>query len=517
MDVVDSLSLISLKVASNVFDMSSGVHHLSIRDQIVRAKVLIRDLKIACKTANQPLERLLIVGAGVSGMSAALTASEMGIREVLVVDAKPEPFSLFRGVTARHVGPFMYEWPSPFFSDQSYPGRPADNWLGRNSSPLTWQAATPISADQLAQMLDANLAKKWGRSVRVLPSIYVNVDKWPIREFVKKFARTEATRSMMRLQRRVPVPSERFEFAGEVWNPLDRQPDFCGPIDSAKHRYAFSPQFVILAAGMGEENVSLPSEGGAINGQSFWSNDDLLDDGTRRRRIAIFGGGDGALQDVLRSLTGFAHPLSFIKHLEQKPDVRRALEKVKPQLLSIDRQGRQFTGWTAGPWGFKYVDDHCHEIAAKLAQNPAVCRRVIQAIRVPGRTTHGHSPEVALFVREAYFDKAYLLNRFLVHLVDACCRANVGLGNRRLLIPFHIYWEHQATNVVTNAGLHTVTVEHTRTKLATKYLADRIVMRFGVTKDSVPGRQMIQLSDKPSRQRTTLCRVELPFAALHIP
>nr|NLU60156.1 hypothetical protein [Pseudomonas sp. BIGb0427] len=42
--VVDSLSLLSLKVAPNVFDLSSGMHHVSIRDQIVRAQLLVRDL-----------------------------------------------------------------------------------------------------------------------------------------------------------------------------------------------------------------------------------------------------------------------------------------------------------------------------------------------------------------------------------------------------------------------------------------------------------------------------------------
>ena len=59
-EVVDSLSLLSLKVASNVFDLSSGLHHVSIRDQIVRAQLAVRDLK----RGDKSLHSLLIVGAG---------------------------------------------------------------------------------------------------------------------------------------------------------------------------------------------------------------------------------------------------------------------------------------------------------------------------------------------------------------------------------------------------------------------------------------------------------------------
>nr|NLU60157.1 FAD-binding protein [Pseudomonas sp. BIGb0427] len=65
------------------------------------------------------LKELVIIGAGVAGMSAALTACELGIAKVVVLEASGEPFSLFKGLHSRHVGPFMYEWPSPFFNDQS--------------------------------------------------------------------------------------------------------------------------------------------------------------------------------------------------------------------------------------------------------------------------------------------------------------------------------------------------------------------------------------------------------------
>lgn len=501
---VDSLSLLSLKVAPNVFDVSSGLHHLSIRDQIVRARMLVRDLY----NGTEKLDRLLIVGAGVAGMSAALTASEIGVSEVVVVETRSEPFAVFRGITSRYVGPFMYEWPSPFFSDQSYPD---ERWLGKNCSSFSWKAGSPVSADQLARLLTIELIEKYSAFGVNCPSIYVTVPKWRICEFVKRFARTEATRSILRLQRKIPMPAEKILIQGLQWDAFEASPDFFGPPVGDK---VFSPQYVVLAAGMGQEDVTLVPGKSTLAGVPFWSNDDLLGNDTAGRRIAVFGGGDGALQDVLRSLTGFLHPLTFIEHLERKSEVRRALAVVKPKLLSIDRQSRQLNAWTSSKGDFKYVDDHCRAIAGQLAKKIKVVRRVLQALRVPPHpSAPDDEPEVALFVRNTHFDKAYLLNRFLVHLVDACCRASEKKSIRRQPhMRFRIFWQHEAIGGISYCGRHILSLENLRTKAQDRYLADRVVVRYGIEKDSVPGRQMIQISPKPSRQRTTLSRVELPFA-----
>lgn len=513
---VDSLSLLSLKVASNVFDVSSGVHHLSIRDQIVRARMLVRDLK----HGDEKVSRLLIVGAGVAGMSAALTACELGIEEVVVVEAKDEPFALMRGVTARHVGPYMYEWPSPFYDNQSYPENADRAWLGENSSPLRWQSKKPLSADALAIALDRDLVEKYAKATPRLPRIYVCVDPYVTQDFVKSFAKREAANSLLRLQRHTQLKSEMLRVGVKEWPQLnalgDKNPMNTWEWDSLH----FSPEYVILAAGMGEENIRLTPSHSSFRGISFWANDDLLYPPKAPRRIAVFGGGDGALQDVLRALTGFEHPLKFIDHLERKQSVKRALETVTPLLLSAERQSRQFSGWTKDQSGYNKVDKHCRQIAARLAKNTRVARHVLQAIRLSKSVTaFGDDAEVALFVRECYFDKAYLLNRFLVHLIDACFRerAHTSSGKtastRVTAIPLKIFWGYQAVCSTPQGTRFDIEVQHLRTKATTRYVADHVVVRYGITKDSVPGRQMIQISKKSSAQRTTLCRVELPFAA----
>lgn len=513
---VDSLSLLSLKVASNVFDVSSGVHHLSIRDQIVRARMLVRDLK----QGDKKISRLLIVGAGVAGMSAALTACELGIEEVVVVEAKDEPFALMRGVTARHVGPYMYEWPSPFYDNQSYPEDVDKAWLGNYSSPLRWKSKAPLSANTLAVALGGDLVAEYSNAKTHLPQIYVGVDPYYTQDFVKRFAKREAANSLLRLQRHTQLKSEMLRVGVKEWPQLTAL-GYKKPMDTCEwDSLHFSPEYVILAAGMGEENIRLTPSHSSFKGISFWANDDLLSPQKTPRRVAVFGGGDGALQDVLRALTGFEHPLKLIDHLERKQSVKRALETVTPLLLSAERQSRQFSGWTKGQTGYSKLDKHCRQIAARLAKNTSVVRHVLQAIRLSKSVTaFGDDAEVALFVRECYFDKAYLLNRFLVHLIDACFRARArtlhgkAASNRLTALPLRIFWGYQAIDSTPLGTRFDIEVQHVLTNATTSYVADHIVVRYGITKDSVPGRQMIQVSPKSSAQRTTLCRVELPFAA----
>jgi NADPH-dependent 2,4-dienoyl-CoA reductase/sulfur reductase-like enzyme len=119
-EVINALSLLAHKVAPNVFDLSSLQWHVSIRDQIVRAQLLMADLCMA----DKDIDSVLIIGMGAAGISAAMAACEQGIPNVYVVDRADAPFKLFRGVTSRFVGPFMYEWPSSFHADQGYPEHP---------------------------------------------------------------------------------------------------------------------------------------------------------------------------------------------------------------------------------------------------------------------------------------------------------------------------------------------------------------------------------------------------------
>lgn len=501
-DVVDSLSLLSLKVASNVFDLSSGLHHISIRDQMVRAQLAVRDLK----RGDPELDSLLIVGAGVAGIAAALEAVARGVRNVVVVEAAAQPFSLLRGVTERYIGPFMYEWPSSFSGNQSYPEHGATPWSGRSASPLQWQHVQPVCADVFAGMLTAGLAAK----LHALPphgasplTICVGVKKHYISRFVGDFAKNEAARAMSRLQNQTPTGTLCFGYWNDaVWPGLN-------PAQAT-----ITPQYILLAAGMGKETIRLvkddidgkPYVGPNYDGEPFWGNDGLMASANVDRQVSVFGGGDGALQDVLRALTHRDHPLQFIAFLEQDAVTRAALDDVRAALLSADRQGRQFGAWTVRNAEYRTVDETCIAIADKLAKIPDVVQRVSQGI-VRGTGT------VSLFVRGANFDKAYLLNRFLVHLIHAC--QVVAGANWTGRVKFNVRFRHHAVAYrAATDGRHVVTILNEDAPTSRfDHACDVIAVRYGIEPGSVPGAQLIQVSKNRSRQRTTLARVELPFVA----
>lgn len=501
-EVVDSLSLLSLKVASNVFDLSSGLRHISIRDQMVRAQLAVRDLK----RGDPGLDSLLIVGAGVAGIAAALEAVARGVRKVVVVEVGAEPFGLLRGVKQRYIGPFMYEWPSSFSGNQSYPDHGTTPWLGKSASPLQWKSANPVSAHTFAHMLTKDLLSKLHAMSAGGTSpltICVNVNKRRISDFVMKFAKNESARAISRLQNQNPADSLRFGYWHEsVW-----------PLSNPAHA-TIEPQYVLLAAGMGKETIRLvkddinqnPYGGANYDGKPFWANDNLLRQANLNRQISVFGGGDGALQDVLRALTHFAHPLHFIKFLAQDAPTKTALDGVRATLLSIDRQGRQFGSWTARNAEYRTVDASCMAVAKRLAQMPGVAKRVRAGI-VLGKGT------VSLFVRGQYFDKAYLLNRFLVHLIYACQGAAKGRWAGQ--VKFELFFQHRAIAYQgVPGGGHVVTILKEAAPVSSFYhTCDVIAVRYGIEPGSVPGAQLIQVSKKKSRQRTTLAQVELPFVA----
>jgi hypothetical protein len=502
-EVVDSLSLLSLKVASNVFDLSSGLHHISIRDQMVRAQLAVRDLK----RGDPSLDSLLIVGAGVAGIAAALEAVARGVSHVVVVEVGAEPFGLLRGVNQRYIGPFMYEWPSSFSGNQSYPDHGATPWSGKSASPLQWKSVNPVSGHTFARMLTKGLLSKLQAMSAGGTSpltICVNVNKGSISDFVREFAKNESARAMSRLQKQKPAASLRFKYSHEAAWPLPNAAS--GTI---------KPQYVMLAAGMGKETIRLvkddisgnPYRGANYDGKPFWTNDNLLRKGNLNSQISVFGGGDGALQDVLRALTYFAHPLHFIKFLERDASTKAALDGVRATLLSIDRQGRQFGSWTVRNAEYRTVDASCMAVALRLAKMSGVAKRVRAGIML-GKGT------VSLFVRGQHFDKTYLLNRFLVYLIYACHGAAKVRNAGR--VKFELLFQHRSIAYKTGPdGRHVVMIrsEAAAPGSSFEHACDVISVRYGIEPGSVPGSQLIQVSKEKSRQRTTLAHVELPFVA----
>ncbi|MDR8729980.1 hypothetical protein [Burkholderia pseudomultivorans] len=471
----NGLALLAHKCAARTFDLSTGVLHASMRDQIVRAQLLMRDLK-----ENEPgCRRVLIVGGGVGGISAAAMASELDM-EVLLVDSKREPFSLQAGVTSRYVGPFMYEWPELGYDCQTYP--PVHPLDPPHSATPTWTANQPISAADFANRL-----KTWLAAHTFSPGkarFFFGAVPTDVATFVRDFVAHHGSAS------------------GAT---TSKSPEYVLPEGCLDHKRRpaptgapFVPDYVVLAAGMGEERVALP-DFEFVEGKRFWDNDDLKLPQTCFGNSCVFGGGDGALQDVLRLLTIHNHPLQMIEELKSDVLVANAIEKVTPRLESLERQSRLVTTWS-GASSFDPIDRQCQTVAMELARAKGVRDAVWRQLRKG-------SGEVHHVMREQYFGKAYLLNRFSVHLIEQCQVAEERTGTLT-------YHPHRKTNVADakpafSAGKRGYSISLDTSPNA--YFFQWVAVRYGADPDELPQSKMVKLNETTQADRTSMAAIPLPL------
>ncbi|HDR9150338.1 TPA: hypothetical protein QDA88_002678 [Burkholderia vietnamiensis] len=471
----NGLALLAHKCAARTFDLSTGVVHASMRDQIVRAQLLMRDLK-----ENEPsCRQILIIGGGVGGISAAAMASELNM-EVVLVDSKSEPFSLQSNVTSRYVGPFMYEWPELGYNCQTYP--PTLALDHPHSATPQWTANQPISAADFADNLKDWLAKHIFSPGKA--RFYFGAKSTDVATFVRDFVAYHGSASDM---------------------SASTGPEYLLPKDCVDHNRkpaiaggSFTPDYVVLAAGMGQERVALP-DFKFVEGKRFWDNDDLKLPETCFGNSCVFGGGDGALQDVLRLLTTHDHPLQMIDQLRKKTSVASEIDKVTPHLESLERQSRLVTTWS-GTDSFDAIDKQCQSIATELARLKDVHSAVQQQLRKG-------SGEVHHVMREQYFGKAYLLNRFAVHLIEQCQIVERHKGTLT-------YHPHRKANV-TNASEEVLDGKQgyliSLDTAPTPYFFRWVAVRYGADPKDIPQSKMVKLNKSTQADRTSMAAIPLPF------
>ena len=479
----NSLSLLAYKVAPNTFDLSTGLVHVSIRDQIVRGITLVRDLIAGDQLKNG--DQILIVGAGVAGISAACHAEEHGI-EALVIDSADHPFVLQRGIRTRFVGPYIYEWPACFHDDQRLPPPSSsvlDAWNTGNHGlemiHLEPKAAGDI-ADDWTKWMQVNR-----RPTRVLCSVDPGKSKAEIRRWIRR------VKAVLWLAIR-----PRLGFDGVLWNS-----------SMTKSHETISPKFVILAAGMGPENVrwehpSLPRR--HYIGDVFWkdpASTSPLIPGNPAQRVLILGGGDGALQDTLKCLFPHEMPLETLHHLLANPTAKRELDQQLPKILAIEQQHATSTVWSSGDGGkpeLEALGRAYGDVIDDLSKSTAIYRELEFHLR-------NDIQEVHLAVKDDYLGKAYSLNRLLVLLVDAC-QKRFGTIKTRLLVRYRT----TATSISTSGPPFDVELSEAGKPAQTLTNVRHISVRFGVRGDQAFG-QLIGLSKRDFRNRGELARVPQTF------
>ena len=107
------------RISDQEYEIGGGFLNVSVRDMMLRARLLIDRL---VKLRNlQPGQRILIVGAGVSGITAALRAAEKYRLKPVVVEQDAVPLQRFAACTTRQLEPYLYTWPAPGWNEQAFP------------------------------------------------------------------------------------------------------------------------------------------------------------------------------------------------------------------------------------------------------------------------------------------------------------------------------------------------------------------------------------------------------------
>jgi len=483
---VNALPLLAYKVGPNLFDLSSQMHNVSMRDQMQRAVVLAEALVAGNQFAlPDSSNHVLIVGAGVAGVAAGIVLARHGV-EVLIIDSSPNaPFALQRGVTQRYVGPYMYEWPLEVYHSQRLPSDPGTalaEWQNGNPPPLRFTGINPTTPDALVADWDRQLAQ----------AVVTTGGRLHIQTGINSAQSNGAISSWLAAQRgafnqRNAFARHSVTIAGGGF--VAGSAAVVGP---------FQPRFVLLAGGMGAETHSVKDASGKLvqQGTRFWGNDDWLKPNLGKLNppdVAILGGGDGALQDVLRAITGDKHPLETWERLLVQ-DSTGLLAGCQQRILALEQQHAQLLIWCRAEdlvAAYKTLDDAYRDIAKNLAGTAVIVQAVLGLFLPDVKKVH-------LFVKGGCITKAYALNRFLVHLIEQCFLAE---GDTR----FELFWNWEVTHAQPN-GLQTDL--HFANGSVLTY--DIVAVRFGADTTNLP-RTWLGLTVKDTENRQELAAIPLPL------
>jgi hypothetical protein len=244
----------------------------SVRDQQVRAELLVE------KTAQEgwwgPERPLVIFGGGLGGVTAAMAAAARKFdgesAPVILVERRASLFTRQR-LSDRRLEPVGYDWPHPHSLDE----KPRHGCL------------------ELKVCESAKAVDRWEEQILAFSKAHPNL------------------REIYRLE--LDERAMTFDPSKKVWT-LPLRPfvdeDAVG-LAPAKFGESLEAGCVIHCGGFGQERIRFANKSGHAenNHESvrFWEQDDLLLPnfglGALTPRILIAGGGDGAIQDVLRALT----------------------------------------------------------------------------------------------------------------------------------------------------------------------------------------------------------------------
>lgn len=378
----------------------AGRTPLSIRDQVLRAQTLVERL-VSTRTL-QAGASLLVVGAGAAGGTVAVLAARCGVR-VTAIDINKAPFGLQRLCTSRWVDPVQYDWPLS------------------HASRTHWPIAYPTPAVPFGFKADyaSIIAHRWASTLNIErrnPNLAV-----------------EYKTRLVKLPRR----------SGSAPGQLDAVTEKAGhPAQTRQFDVA------VLAVGMASERTDVPFHATAPKGGPhfgavpFWMRDDFE---TAHLGLAvplahpilISGGGDGALQDYIRLMTGHRSALALLDKVFLSTGWSAARQRLEVlPLLEAEQEVER-----ALQWSHNAMQDH-DRLSALHKQHKAVVHRW----RTSGswsaiesgllNVMRGRPIAMVMLVHSCdHCSSSYPLNRFMALLIDevvstTLSRPSIRAGHR---------------------------------------------------------------------------------------
>lgn len=371
--------LINHRVDSILYDISGGIYPSTIRDQMLRGFILVQ--RAIDASLIGPDKSLLVVGAGAAGATAAITAAQRNVPTVLV-EQKRKPFTAQLGAPTRYVCPTQYDWPCRHWHKAMFP------WTSP-TMPLDWQAGRA-----------GRIAGIWTSKLHAFQAKLSTLKIYYGREFLQNYN---------------VVPD------GKGGEQLEAHFDPMLPNEPLLFN------MVISCIGFGSERCTV----GSYRGFSFWDIDkferpDLGLSSGVAANVLISGGGDGALQDLMRTLTNQKSVGDLYKLLPF--DVKRDIERI---IYNAEDQAQRGYVWGTGDlWPHDHrVHEWLHnrhlDAIGELTSHsswPQVENALDGVLKNPPNKL-----KVKLVFPCTHFTQCYGLNRFMVLLLAEFMERKHGL------------------------------------------------------------------------------------------
>jgi FAD binding domain len=393
------------QMGPRIYSIGGKMFPISFRDQMLRGQLFVDRAvergELEPRTPNH--YPLLIIGAGVAGLSAALRALEIGVR-VLLVEQKDQALCVQATCDHRWISPTLYDFPVDHWRADQFPWPPP----APPPPSLAWRASP---AHKLVVGWRSALGDAAAKHQGLL------TPRW---------------NSKVDLANLKPDPLGRFIAADVVTTD---------PLTGRKYSDPDNPHevaIVLLAVGFGDEKRYLRPPNSPKHptwGYHFWEKDPYTKPNLKVGQgqdplVVISGSGDGALQDFLRIVIGDIPARDIYDAVPLPPDLLLVLQSAQ------ERGVRLFN------WGCSAKHDHVG--LDRLHQE--VERVVADALRRGGsglrqqldRLLRKPVPSVRLLYECSHFSACYPINRFLAllfarYLEEDLARGPVLLGGRRVL------------------------------------------------------------------------------------